>query len=46
MSKSSKQILKPLGYRLTELIDSLLVVRDSLNLIKRGASRQLIPLYG
>ncbi len=39
-------ISKPFGYRVQELIQSLLVVRDSLRGAREGQLRQLIPLYG
>jgi hypothetical protein len=39
-------IRKPLGLRVQELIDSLQVMRDSLDAIRQGKGYQLLPLSG
>lgn len=41
-----KPIPKPLGYRIQELIQSLQVIRDSLEAVRQGHLHQFIPLYG
>jgi hypothetical protein len=37
---------KDLGYRVLELLGSLQVIRDSLQLVRAGRVHQLIPVYG
>ena len=39
-------ILKPFGYRIRELIQSLEVIHDSLEALPQGKLHQVIPLYG
>jgi hypothetical protein len=47
MTKNTYQpISKPLGYRVQELIQSLEVIRDSLDAVRVGKLHQLIPVYG
>lgn len=44
--KTYNPVSKPLSYRLFDLSQSLLVIRDSLKLIKDGQLHQLIPMSG
>jgi hypothetical protein len=37
---------KDLGYRVLELLGSLQVIQDSLQLVRAGRVHQLIPVYG
>jgi hypothetical protein len=39
-------VQKDLGYRMLELLSSLQVIRDSLQLVRAGQVHQLIPVYG
>jgi hypothetical protein len=39
-------LTKPLGYRLSELLQSLQVIQDCLHLVRHGRRHQLIPISG
>lgn len=41
-----KTVPKPLEYRLGELVQSLLVIRDSLELLRVGHAHQVLPIAG
>ena len=44
--RAHEEVEKNIGHRLEELIQSLFVIRDSLELVRKGERHQLIPLYG